>query len=79
MTKANGSRYFCKIWEYVGDKKKKKNDRGRTIVCEIIVLRQGYKKADILNVNNFCLILNNRRTGQSYNIFCLRLFNTWDK
>ena len=24
MTKANGSRYFCKIWEYVGDKKKKK-------------------------------------------------------
>ena len=78
MTKANGSRYFCKIWEYVGDKKKK-NDRGGTIGCEIIVLRQGYKKADILNVNNFCLILNNRRTGQSYNIFCLRLFNTWDK
>ena len=59
--------------------KKKKNDRGGTIGCEIIVLRQGYKKADILNVNNFCLILNNRRIGQSYNIFCLRLFNTWDK
>ena len=59
--------------------KKKKIDRGGTIGCEIIVLRRGCKKADILSVNNFCLILNNRRTGQSYNIFCLRLFDTWDK
>ena len=57
MTRANGSWNFCKIWEYVGDKKKK-IDRGGTIGCEIIVLR---------------------RTGQSYNIFCLRLFDTWDK
>lgn len=78
MTRANGSWNVCKIWEYVGDKKKK-IDRGGTIGCEIIVLRRGYKKADILSVNNFCLILNNRRTGQSYNIFCLRLFDTWDK
>ena len=59
--------------------KKKKIDRGGTIGYEIIVLRRGYKKADFLSVNNFCLILNNRRTGQSYNIFCLRLFDTWDK
>ena len=42
-----------------------KNDSGVTIGCEIIVLRRGYKKIDILSFNNFCLILNNRRTGQS--------------
>ena len=40
------------------------NDSGVTIGCEIIVLRRGYKKIDILSINNFCLILNNRRTGQ---------------
>ena len=42
-----------------------KTDSGVTIGCEIIVLRRGYKKIDILNFNNFCLTLNNRRTGQS--------------
>ena len=40
------------------------NDSGVTIGCEIIVLRRGYKKIDILSINNFYLILNNRRTGQ---------------
>ena len=42
MTRANGSsiRYFCKIWDRVGDK----NDSGVIIGCETIVLRRGYKK-----------------------------------
>ena len=42
-----------------------KNDGGVTIGCEIIVLRKVYIKIDILDFNNFCLILSNRRTGQS--------------
>ena len=42
-----------------------KTDSGVTIGCEIIVLRRGYKNIDILNFSNFCLTLNNRRTGQS--------------
>ena len=42
-----------------------KNDSGVTIGCEIIVLRKVYIKIDILDFNNFCLILSNRRTGQS--------------
>ena len=41
-----------------------KNESGITIGCEIIVLRRVYKKIDILSFENFCLILNNRRTGQ---------------
>ena len=31
MTKANGSRYFCKIWEYVGDKKKKMTEAEQSV------------------------------------------------
>ena len=42
-----------------------KNDSDVTISCEIIVLRKVYKKVDILNFDDFCLVLNNRRTGQS--------------
>ena len=40
MTRAYGSRYFCKIWDHVGEK----NDSDVTIGCEIIVLRRAYKK-----------------------------------
>ena len=37
MTRVNGSKYFCKIWDHVIDK----NDSGVTIGYEIIVLRTG--------------------------------------
>ena len=42
-----------------------KNDSDVTIGYEIIVLRKVYKKVDILNFDDFCLVLNSRRTGQS--------------
>ena len=39
MTRANSSRYFCKIWDHVGDK----NDSSVIIGYEVILLRTGYK------------------------------------
>ena len=36
MTKANGSRYFCKIWENVGDKKKKKMTEAELLVAKLL-------------------------------------------
>ena len=41
MNRANGSRYFCEIWDHLGDKKK---DSNVTIGCEVIALRLEYQK-----------------------------------